>query len=84
MGQAESARRSAVALESIARSRASAAAALSAALEALKKSSVVKLYTDSKYLQQGVHEWMAGWKKKGWPAGCGLSPSPLSWSIWNA
>lgn len=38
------------------------------ALEALKKPSAVDLYTDSKYLQQGVNEWMAGWKKKGWPA----------------
>ncbi|MCE7887894.1 MAG: ribonuclease HI [Alphaproteobacteria bacterium PRO2] len=38
------------------------------ALEALKKDSVVDLYTDSKYLQQGVMEWMPGWKKKGWPA----------------
>lgn len=39
-----------------------------AALEALKKPSSVDLYTDSKYLQQGVMEWMAGWKKRGWPA----------------
>jgi ribonuclease HI len=38
------------------------------ALEALKKPSRVKLYTDSQYLQKGVNEWMAGWKKKGWPA----------------
>ncbi|MGB4106336.1 MAG: ribonuclease HI [Alphaproteobacteria bacterium] len=38
------------------------------ALEALKKESTVDLYTDSKYLQQGVMEWMPGWKKKGWPA----------------
>lgn len=38
------------------------------ALEALKRRSRVELYTDSKYLQQGVNEWMAGWKKKGWPA----------------
>jgi ribonuclease HI len=37
------------------------------ALEALKKPSTVDLYTDSKYLQHGVQEWMAGWKKKGWP-----------------
>src|SRR5690606_2530079 len=37
------------------------------ALEALTKPSKVALYTDSKYLQQGVMEWMAGWKKKGWP-----------------
>ncbi len=38
------------------------------ALEAVTKPSEIKLYTDSQYLQQGVHEWMAGWKKKGWPA----------------
>ena len=39
-----------------------------AGLEALKKASTVKIYTDSKYVQQGVSEWMEGWKKKGWPA----------------
>ena len=38
-----------------------------AGLEALKKKSRVKIYTDSKYLQQGVEEWMPGWKAKGWP-----------------
>lgn len=38
------------------------------ALEALKKPSSVKLYTDSQYVQKGVNEWMAGWKAKGWPA----------------
>ena len=38
------------------------------ALQALKKSSKVALYTDSQYVQKGVTEWMAGWKKKGWPS----------------
>ncbi len=38
------------------------------ALETLRKPSAVKLYTDSEYLQKGVTQWMAGWKKKGWPA----------------
>lgn len=38
------------------------------ALEALKKPSQVKLYTDSQYLQQGVTKWMKGWKAKNWPA----------------
>lgn len=38
------------------------------ALRALKKSSKVVITTDSKYLQQGVTEWMSGWKKKGWPS----------------
>jgi len=36
------------------------------ALEALKKASSVDLYTDSKYVQQGINEWLAGWKAKGW------------------
>ena len=35
-------------------------------LEALKTSSRVALYTDSKYVQQGVNEWLEGWKAKGW------------------
>ncbi len=38
------------------------------ALEALKKSCTVRIHTDSQYLQKGVTEWMAGWKRKGWPA----------------
>ncbi len=37
-------------------------------LKALKRPCRVDLYTDSKYLQQGVNEWMAGWKAKGWPS----------------
>jgi len=36
------------------------------ALEALKNHPKVELYTDSKYVMQGVNEWMAGWKAKGW------------------
>lgn len=36
------------------------------ALRALKKKSDVTLYTDSKYVMQGITEWMAGWKAKGW------------------
>lgn len=36
------------------------------ALSALKKSCQVDLYTDSQYLRQGMTEWLAGWKKKGW------------------
>ncbi len=36
------------------------------ALEALKNPSEVALYTDSKYVMQGVAEWLEGWKAKGW------------------
>lgn len=35
-------------------------------LQALKKPSQVKVYTDSSYVQKGMTEWLAGWKKKQW------------------
>ncbi|MBE9568230.1 MAG: ribonuclease HI [Proteobacteria bacterium] len=35
-------------------------------LEALKTSSEVKIYTDSKYVLDGMTKWLPGWKKKGW------------------
>ena len=36
------------------------------ALEALKQRCSVSLHTDSQYLQRGVTEWMAGWKRNHW------------------
>ncbi|MEX1109415.1 MAG: ribonuclease HI [Dongiaceae bacterium] len=36
------------------------------ALEALKKPSTARLYTDSTYLKDGITKWIAGWKRKGW------------------
>jgi len=36
------------------------------ALEALKKSCVVDLTTDSQYVRQGITGWIHGWKKNGW------------------
>lgn len=36
------------------------------ALRALNKPCRVLLYTDSEYVQRGVTEWMAGWKRRGW------------------
>jgi len=36
-------------------------------LEALKKpGQTVSLYTDSKYVQQGITQWLKGWKAKNW------------------
>ncbi|WP_298609624.1 ribonuclease HI [uncultured Thiothrix sp.] len=35
-------------------------------LEALKQPCEVTLTTDSKYVLQGMTEWLAGWKRKGW------------------
>jgi ribonuclease HI len=36
------------------------------ALKALKKPSQVRLYTDSKYVMDGITKWIDGWKAKGW------------------
>ena len=36
------------------------------ALEALKGPSNVQLHTDSKYVQQGISQWIHGWKRNGW------------------
>ena len=36
------------------------------ALDALSRPCSVKLYTDSQYVRQGILEWMANWKKRGW------------------
>jgi ribonuclease HI len=35
-------------------------------LESLSRACDVKLYTDSKYVMQGITEWIHNWKKKGW------------------
>lgn len=35
-------------------------------LKALKKSCRVQLHSDSKYVLQGLTEWMTGWKARGW------------------
>ncbi len=35
-------------------------------LKLLKRECVVKVYTDSRYVQQGITEWIEGWKAKGW------------------
>jgi len=36
------------------------------ALKALKKPSEITIYSDSKYVIQGITEWVDGWKKRGW------------------
>lgn len=36
------------------------------ALEALKRPCKVRLYSDSRYVLQGITEWMPNWKLKGW------------------
>ena len=36
------------------------------ALEALKRPCLVKIYTDSVYVQKGISEWIIGWKARHW------------------
>ena len=36
------------------------------ALEALKRPSRVRVYTDSQYVQKGISEWIHSWKRRGW------------------
>ena len=35
-------------------------------LRALKRGCEVELNTDSKYVMQGINEWLATWKRNGW------------------
>ena len=36
------------------------------ALEALRQSCDVTVYTDSNYVRQGLTEWLPGWRARGW------------------
>jgi ribonuclease HI len=36
------------------------------ALEALRRPSEVRVYTDSQYVQKGISTWIADWKRRGW------------------
>lgn len=36
------------------------------ALEALKRPVTARLYTDSKYVRDGITEWLPRWKERGW------------------
>jgi ribonuclease HI len=36
------------------------------ALESLTRPCAVQINTDSKYVMQGITEWMVNWKKRGW------------------
>jgi len=35
-------------------------------LASLKRACDIELYTDSKYVMQGINDWIANWKKNGW------------------
>lgn len=41
------------------------------ALEALKRHCRVSLTTDSRYVMQGIEQWLPGWRAKGWRTAAG-------------
>lgn len=36
------------------------------ALETLTRPCKARIHTDSQYVQKGISEWIAGWKRRGW------------------
>ena len=40
-------------------------------LESLKRPCRIRLTTDSQYVQKGIREWMANWKRRGWKTAAG-------------
>lgn len=52
------------------------------ALTALKRPCDIVLHTDSKYVQQGISEWIHGWKARGWKT---ASKTPVkNADLWQA
>ena len=41
-------------------------AAVINALASLKRSCTVEIYTDSQYVRNGITEWLAQWRRRGW------------------
>jgi ribonuclease HI len=51
-------------------------------LKALKRDVTVNLYTDSKYVKQGITQWIFNWKKNGWKT---ASKKPVkNQDLWQA
>ena len=36
------------------------------ALKSLKRTTPIRVHTDSQYVHKGISEWIGGWKRKGW------------------
>ena len=47
------------------------------ALRELKQPSEVDMYTDSKYVKQGISEWIVKWKANGWKRRSGKKLLPV-------
>lgn len=40
--------------------------AVISALQVLRRRCVVRVYTDSQYVQKGISEWIRDWRRRGW------------------
>jgi len=52
------------------------------ALAALKRPSAVEIYTDSQYVRNGITEWLAQWKRRGWRTADGKPVKNID--LWQA
>jgi ribonuclease HI len=52
------------------------------ALAALKRPSVVEIYTDSQYVRNGITEWLTQWKRRGWRTADGKPVKNID--LWQA
>ncbi len=51
------------------------------ALEALNGGAEIVVITDSAYVKNGITEWLAGWKRKGWKTAAG--PAVKNVDLWQ-
>lgn len=65
---------------------------ITAVLEALRflssREGEVKIFTDSRYVIQGVNDWIPGWQRKGWMTVAGTPVInrdlwEILWTVWN-
>ncbi len=57
-------------------------AAVINALASLKRASVVEVYTDSQYVRNGITEWLAQWRRRGWKTADGKPVKNID--LWKA
>ena len=43
----------------------------------------VKVYTDSKYVMDGITKWIKGWKRNGWKPSTGIAVTPIRSKIFE-
>jgi ribonuclease HI len=57
-------------------------AAVINALASLKRPCTVEVYTDSQYVRNGITEWLAQWRRRGWKTADGKAVKNLD--LWQA